>query len=142
MAIKTKPIADVAQKWSNRASAAAPDYQKGITAPGKDWATETKASEQAYGAGVQDAIGRNAFGKGVSRAGSEKWQRKSLAVGPARYGQGVQAATQDFSADFGPYLDAMGRISLPPRGKRGDPANIERVRTIATALHSQKTGQS
>jgi hypothetical protein len=142
MAIKTKPIADVATKWVNRASAAAPEYQKGLSAPSKDWATETKASETAYNAGVQDAIGRNAFGKGVAKAGSEKWSRKALAVGPARYGSGVTAAQPDYTSDFGPYLDALGRISLPARGKRGDPANIERVRTIATALHSQKTGTS
>jgi hypothetical protein len=138
--IKTKPIADVATKWASRASAASPDYQKGIQAPSKDWATEAKAAEPAYQAGVQDAVSRGAFGKGVTKAGSEKWSRKALAVGPARYGPGVSAATADFTADFGPYLDALGRISLPTRGKRGDPANIERVRTIATALHSQKTG--
>jgi hypothetical protein len=138
--IKTKPIADVATKWAQRASAASPDYQKGIQAPSKDWGSEAKAAEPAYQAGVQDAISRGAFGKGVTKAGSEKWQRKALAVGPARYGPGVSAATADFTADFGPFLDALGRISLPPRGKRGDPANIERVRTIATALHSQKTG--
>jgi hypothetical protein len=142
MAINTKPIADVAAKWSNRASAAAPDYQKGIQAPTKSWADQAKAAEPAYQAGVQDAIGRNAYGKGVAKAGDAKWQRKAQAVGPARYGQGVQAATQDFAGNFGPYLDALGRIQLPTRGKRGDPANIERVRTIATALHSQKTGQS
>jgi len=140
--IKTKPIADVAAKWAQRASNAAPDYQKGIQAPSKDWGTEAKAAEPAYQAGVQDAMSRGAFGKGVSKAGTEKWQRKALAVGPSRYGPGVTAATSDFTADFGPYLDALGRIALPARGKRGDPANIERVRTIATALHSQKTGQS
>jgi hypothetical protein len=142
MAIKTKSIADVATKWASRASAASPDYQRGIQAPSKDWGSEAKAAEPAYQAGVQDAMSRGAFGKGVSRAGTEKWQRKSLAVGPSRYGPGVTAATSDFTADFGPYLDALGRISLPARGKRGDPANIERVRTIATALHSQKTGQA
>jgi len=140
MAIKTKPIADVAAKWASRASAASPDYQKGIQAPSKDWATEAKAAEAAYQAGVQDSISRGAFGKGVSRAGSEKWSRKAIAVGPARYGPGVTAAQPDYTSDFGPYLDALGRIALPTRGKRGDPANIERVRTIATALHSQKTG--
>jgi hypothetical protein len=141
MAIKTKSIADVSTKWANRASAAAPDYQKGIAAPGKDWSNEAKQAESAYNAGVQDAIGRSAFGKGVAKAGTEKWQRKALAVGPARYGQGVTAGTPDYNAAEGPYLDALGRIQLPTRGKRGDPANIERVRTIATALHSQKTGQ-
>ena len=140
MAIKTKPITEVTQKWAQRASAAAPEYQKGIQAPSEDWSSQTKASETAYEAGIQDSISRKAFGKGVTKAGTEKWQRKSQAVGPARYGTGVSAGQQDFSAEFGPYLDAIGRVSLPPRGRRGDPNNLERVRVIANALHTQKTG--
>jgi len=140
MGIKTKSIADVSVKWAARAAAAAPEYQKGVQTPGADWGSETRAAETAYNAGVQDAVGRGAFGKGVAKAGTEKWQRKAMAVGPARFGQGVTAAQPDFQADFGPYLDAIGRVSLPARGRRGDPANIERVRSIAQALHSQKTG--
>ena len=142
MAIATKSITDVATKWGKRASAASPEYEAGIKAPSKDWGAQAKAAEPAFQAGIQDAISRGAFGKGVTKAGTEKWQRKAVAVGPTRYGPGVTASTSDFTANFGPYLDALGRIALPTRGKRGDPANIERVRTIATALHSQKTGQS
>jgi len=140
MAIKLKSIGDIASKWTKRASAAAPEYQAGVQAPSKDWATEAKAAEPAYQAGVQDAIGRGAFGKGVGKVGSEKWSRKALAVGPARYGQGVTAGQTDYSGNFAPYRDALERVSLPQRGRKGDPANIERVRQIATALHSQKTG--
>jgi hypothetical protein len=142
MAIKLKPIADIASKWARRASAAGPDYEAGIRAPKADWATEAKAAEPAFEAGLQDAISRKAFGKGVAKAGTEKWSRKALAVGPGRYGPGVTTATPDYSTEFGPYHDALERVALPTRGRRGDPANIERVRTIATALHSQKTGGS
>lgn len=142
MAIKLKPIADVAAKWARRASAAGPDYEAGIRAPKEDWATAAKNAEAAFEAGIQDAISRKAFGKGVSKAGTEKWSRKALAVGPARYGPGVTAAQPDYASEFGPFRDALERIVLPARGRRGDPANIERVRTIATALHSQKTGGS
>ena len=71
MAITTKSVADVSAKWASRASAAAPDYQKGIQAPTKDWATAAKAAEPAYQAGVQDAMSRSAYGKGVAKAGSE-----------------------------------------------------------------------
>lgn len=142
MGIKLKPIADIATKFVRRASAAGPDYEAGIRAPKADWATEAKAAEAAFEAGIQDAVSRKAFGKGVSKAGSEKWSRKALAVGPARFGPGVAAALQDYTTEFSPYRDALERVALPARGRRGDPANIERVRTIATALHSQKTGQS
>jgi hypothetical protein len=142
MDIKLKSVADIATKWAKRAAAAAPDYQAGIQAPKVDWAQATKAADGAYQAGVQDSISRGAFSKGVTKAGTEKWSRKSIAVGPSRYGTGVNAAQTDYSSNFAPYVDALQRVSLPARGRRGDPANIERVRQIATALHSQKTGGS
>ena len=142
MALKLKPIADIAAKWARRASAAGPDYEAGIRAPKEDWATAARAAEAAFEAGVTDAIGRKAFGRGVTKAGSEKWSRKALAVGPARYGPGVTAGLPDYQTEFGPFRDAIERIVLPVRGRRGDPANIERVRTIAAALHSQKIGGS
>jgi len=138
MALTLKPIADVASKWAKRAGAAAPDYEAGIRNPKRDWAASTRESEAAYQAGVQDAISRGAFGRGVSKVGTEKWSRKALAVGPGRYPQGVTAGVTDFQSEFGPYRDALERISLPARGRRGDPQNIERVRTIADALHTMK----
>jgi hypothetical protein len=140
MAIKLKSMADIAAKWARRASAAGPDYEAGLRAPKEDWATAAKNAEPAYEAGIQDAVSRKAFGKGVTKAGTEKWSRKALAVGPARYGPGVTAATPDYTTEFSPYRDALERISLPVKGRKGDPANIERVRTIATALRSIKTG--
>ena len=138
--LKLKPISEIASKWARRASAAGPDYEAGVRSPKVDWATATAAADTAYQAGVQDAIGRGAFAKGVREAGTEKWSRKTLEVGPGRYPTGVNAGAPDFTAAFGPYRDALERIALPPRGRRGDPANIERVRTIADALHGQKVG--
>lgn len=140
MALKMKAITDIASKWVRRASAASPEYEAGVRSPKEDWMAETVAAEPAFEAGISDAIGRKAFGKGVREAGTEKWQRKTLAVGPARFGPGVSAAQSDFAAGFGPYRDAIERIVLPVRGRRGDPANIERVRVLADALHSQKVG--
>jgi hypothetical protein len=140
MAIKLKPITDIAGKWARRASAAGPDYQAGISAPKEDWATAAKNAEPAFEAGVQDAIGRKAFGKGVTKAGSEKWSRKALAVGPTRYGPGVTAGQPDYATAFGPYRDALERVAYPTKGRKGDPANIERVRAGNVALRSLKTG--
>lgn len=142
MALKLKSISEITSKWMRRAAASGPDYEAGLRSPKTDWASETKAAEGAFEAGIQDAISRKAFGKGVNDAGTEKWQRKALAVGPARYPSGVAAAEGDFNSGFGPYRDAIERIVLPTRGRRGDPANIERVRAIADALHRQKVGVS
>lgn len=140
MALTLKPIADIASKWARRAGAAAPDYESGIRSPKRDWATAARDADSAWQAGVQDAVGRGAFARGVTKAGSDKWSRKALAVGPGRYPQGVTAGQTDYQNEFGPFRDAIERISLPSRGRRGDPANLERVRAIADALHQMKAG--
>ena len=140
MAIKLKAIGDIASKWSKRSSAAGPDLEAGLKAPKASWAESTKAAEAAQAAGVQDAISRGAFVKGVAKAGDEKWQRKSLALAPSRYGPGITAGLADYTTGFAPYRDALERITLPQAGRKGDPANIERVRQIATTLRSIKTG--
>ncbi len=138
MAITVKPIDAIAKKYVTRAGAAATDYQSGIQAPRQDWATATEGAATTYAAGVQAAIGRNAFARGVANAGTAKWQRKALAVGPTRYTQGVQAAQGDYASKFAPFRDVLSNLNLPPRAPKGDPANINRVASIAQALHSKK----
>lgn len=138
--VKIKPIDVIAKKFVAKASAAGPDYDAGIRSPSADYATQAKAAEGTYEQGVQAAIGRKAFGKGVSRAGTQKWQNKSLSKGVARYPAGVADAEQEFNAGFGPYASVIAGITLPARRAKGDPSNIARVTAIAKALRDKKTG--
>lgn len=138
MAIKVKAVADVVAKWKSKATAASPDYQAGVQNPRRDWASETQAAKDAYQSGVQDAIGRDAFSKGVRAAGTEKWSTNTLAKGPARFADGVGKGVAAMQAGIAPVLDAISRVSLPTKGAAGAPQNIERVRAIADALHQQK----
>lgn len=138
--VKVKDIGAIAAKWAKEAAARAAYYAEGVASPTKDWATEAAAAESAFAAGIQAAIGRKAFSKGVTKAGTEKWQRKAKEVGAARFGPGVAAAEADYSAAFSPYRDALESIALPARGARGDPANLNRVSAIATALHKRRVG--
>lgn len=140
-AIKLKSAQEIAEKWKQRAAAASGDYGKGISAPRKDWATETQAAQGAFEQGIQAAIGRKSFARGVAKAGTAKQQAKALAVGVQRYAPGVTAGAGDFATNVSPYLDTLGRISLPARGAKGDPGNLARVQAVADALHQQKVNQ-
>ncbi|RLE36930.1 hypothetical protein DRJ17_07610 [Candidatus Woesearchaeota archaeon] len=139
--VSLRPLEKIIEKWKNRAVAAQGDYQFGIQNPLKDWATNAAAAQDAWAAGVQDAISRGAFGKGVKKVGTEKWQRKAMQLGAPRYAQGVQASDVDYRAGFEPYYEALSRLTLPPRGPRGDPRNLERVRIIMETLRKIKTSQ-
>ncbi len=135
---KVRPIDTIARKWQENASAAAGRYEEGVRDPLNDWATNTRAAASAWQAGVQGAIARGAFAAGVSRAGTAKWQAKALAKGPRRFSEGVSVSAEDYRSGFEPYRAVIEGTTLPARGPKGDPRNIERVAAIARALHEAK----
>lgn len=134
MGIRVKSSADIAAKWSRVSAQRDGDYKAGVSDPGVEWARAAAAAEETYVAGVTEAAGRGAFGKGIAKAGDEKWRRKTVEIGTTRWSPGIRAAVQDFEKGFEPFRDALERIELPPRAPRGDPRNLERVAVVARAL--------
>jgi len=133
-----KPLDRTAAKWARVSAGASNEYREGVENPRADWATQTKAAEGNYEAGVTAAIQRKAFGKGVGRAGTEKWQKNAIALGPGRFATGVQNAQSAYADGFAPYQAVIAAITLPKRGPKGAPENIQRVAAIAKALHDKK----
>lgn len=136
--MKTKTPQQAASKWSERAGAAASDYADGVQNPKEDWKTATVAAAESYKQGVQKSITEGRFAKGVNRAGSQKQINNSISKGVARFSQGVAIAQNDYEENVAPFLEIIERTQLPPRGPKGDPANINRVTKIAAALHQGK----
>lgn len=135
-----RPVSSIAEKWSRVTPQRADDYAEGVKNPKKDWAAATKAAQKAWAEGVQQAVRDRRFGKGVSAAGTNKWQEKTIAKGVDRWGPGVQVSRGDYEAGFAPYAETIAATQLPPRFPKGDPRNIERVRVIAQALRAKKVG--
>lgn len=133
-----RDVSTIANKWASVTPGRSGQYREGVANPLRDWAAEAKAAEGSYEAGIQAAIGRKAFGKGVGRAGTGKWKRKAVDVGTVRWGPGVSAAKPDYEAGFAPYAGVISSVKLPPRGAKGDPRNLERVGAVANALHAKK----
>ena len=138
---KIKPMGRITDTWKRRSAASTPDYEAGIKDPRKDWAEEATAAEKNYNAGVTAAIQRGAFGKGVSKAGTDHWQKMALQKGTARWSDGIRMASDAYVKGFAPYHSVIANTTLPPRGPKGAPENIERVRVMAEALHDEKLRQ-
>ena len=134
-----KPIEQATDKWVRRASVAGPDYENGIRNPRRSWAEASKGAEKNYQQGVTAAATRGAYGKGVSAAGEEKWKSNALKKGPGRFAEGVSIGREEWAKGFGPYHAAIGAVTLPERGPKGDPKNIQRVAAIDIALRTLKT---
>jgi len=133
-----KPFARIVAKWAEQTPARAAEYEEGIRSPVRDWQANATAAAEAWEAGVTEAAAQDRFAAGVARAGTQKWQRKALELGTRRWPEGVRAAVDDYRAGFEPYARVIEGVALPPRGPKGDPRNIDRVRAIATALHEAK----
>jgi len=93
-----KSLAAIREKWTRVTPGRMEDYKLGIKNPRRDWATETKAGEDNYKAGVDAAHAKGLFGKGVDKAGTAKWQEKSLKKGPTRFAEGVYIAGPDYES--------------------------------------------
>lgn len=138
-AIKVKDTGTIAAKFKNRAAAASQDYAAGVAGAAGDWESNTAAAEANYEQGVQESIGRKAFGKGVRGAGS-KFAENAKTLGTQRYPTGVANAEGAYARGVGPFLDTIKSIALPPRGPKGSAQNQERANVVAKALRARKVG--
>jgi len=133
-----KPLDSVARKWGDVTPGRSAYFEEGVKTTPKDWAKQTSGQEKAWEQGVQAAIAGKRFSKGVIRVGDAKWRGRTLDVGVTRWGPGVSAAVDVYKTEWAPFHDELTKIVLPPKGARGDPANIERVKVIADRLHKKK----
>ncbi len=141
MVIKVKDAAASAAKFVARAQAASGDYAKGVQGAGDHWASAAAASKDSFAAGVQAAIQRDAFSKGIAKAGAAKYVARATTFGAQRYGPGVAGAQSAWQQGVAPYLAALATIDKPPKGPKGSPQNYAIVQAIGTKLRAIKLGQ-
>lgn len=135
---RIRSASEIADKWVAVTPGRTAQFEQGVRSPLADWESNTKAAEKNYEQGVQASIINKRFGKGVDKAGTEKWQQKTLELGVSRWGPGVAAAGDEYESGFSPFRDVIEKTVLPPRFPRGDVRNFERVKVLGTALHEKK----
>jgi hypothetical protein len=133
-----RSAADIAKKWADVTPGRAAQYEAGVRSPVRDYAANTIAANDAWKAGTQAAIAADRFKRGVTRAGNARWQERAIQLGPARFGPGVLVARDDFEQGFAPYREAIAGATLPPRGPRRSPQNLQRVNAMVAAISARK----
>ena len=125
-------------KWKQRAGQASKDYLNGVQRPRRNWQEATVEAAESYTAGVQQSLAEGRFAKGVQRAGNQAYIQGVTKKGPARYVEGVNQSGDAYDRGFAPYASALNSLTLTPRGRRGDPANLQRVAEVASTLHETR----
>lgn len=127
-------------KFARRAQAASGDYHQGVLNPRTDWQQSTLAAKERHKAAVTASLQRDDWSRAISNTPSSYQQQQAATLGPARYEQGVAVAGNKYEQAVAPYLDTIQALNLPPRGPKGDPANMARAAAVAKALHDKKKG--
>jgi len=135
-----KDIGAIQEKWGRVTPGRTEDYKLGVRSPRRDWEKSAAAAKDSHKAAMVEAAAKDSFAKGVTKAGTGRWQSKALAKGPARFAEGVMVGAPDYGAGFAPYQQVISATALPPRFPRRDPRNLQRVAAIATALGKAKAG--
>ena len=135
-----KSLSAIREKWQRVTPQRTEDYKLGIQNPKRDWESETVAAKDNWKAGIDSAAAKDLFAKGVTKAGSKKWQERALSKGPGRFAEGVYIAGPDYERGFAPYREAISRVDLGPKFPRRDPRNLDRVKKVVQALIAEKLG--
>jgi len=135
---KIRSLAKIKEKYARVTPGKGPELEAGLKDPKKNWHEETLAASDAWRGGVEGAIARDGFAKGVADVDQSDYLDPALKLGVKRYRDGVTFGAGKYGTKFAPYRDVIEGTTLPPRGPVGDPGNIERVRIMSAALHDAK----
>ena len=135
-----KSIAAIQEKWGRVTPGRTEDYTLGIKNPKRDWAQSASAAKESHKAAMVAAAAADSYNKGVTKAGSARWQDRAIRKGPGRFAEGVIVGAADYGTGFAPYADTIKATTLPVRFPRGDLRNLDRVKTISQALRKKKMG--
>ncbi len=138
MPIKVKDSSRSAAKWSERTSGATQEYIEGVQNPKRPWQEAAKAGSDNWKAGTAKAASEDRFKKGVERVDPNKQMDAAVAKGSQRFAQGVSVGQGDYQEGIAPYLRVIENTTLPPRGPKGDPNNLQRVGVLNKALNTAK----
>ncbi len=137
-----KTASQSVQKWQQRAGGAVGDYESGARSTTKDQAAAAIAAKGNWQQGIQAAISKGLYEKGLGRSGKGGWLAGVTEKGVANFGTGVASsvASQKYAENSGRFDSARNAAASVARGPKGSPQNLQRVAAVANALRAAKVG--
>lgn len=137
-----KSAQEAAKKFVARASVASGDYVTGAAGTSKDQNALAIAAADRYKQGVNEAIAKGRFEKGLRASSRADWLQGVRTKGEARFAEGVSAAEAKYATNSARYDVARGAANNLPRGVRGSEMNYTRSKVVGQALRAVKVGSA
>lgn len=136
-----KTASQSSSKYVERAGAASGDYVSGAQGTSKDQSAAAIAAAPNYVAGIQAAITRGAYAKGLQASGKAGWLKGVTEKGANRFAEGVASGASKYATNSGKYDGARGAANSLPRGPKGSEQNFARAKAVGQALRAAKVGK-
>ncbi len=137
-----KSAQSVAEKFVTRAGAASGDYVSGSEQTSKDQSAAAIAAKEIYKQALTASFTRDAYSKGLQKAGKAGWLRGVTMKGSERFASGVAASAGKYATESGKYDSARNAAASLPRGVKGSPTNLQRVAAVVNAQRAAKVGSA
>lgn len=136
MGIAIKDTSTLAAKFVKRAQAATTDLQNGLQNPRRSQTAEAIAAVPRWTQAVSSPDASKRLATNLQKAGDGKWQANAIRKGvtEGRYSAGVGSAGPDWAAGTEPMLNALRNLTLPEKGLRRSPQNLQRVAAVNQAV--------
>jgi len=133
-----KELALIANKWVRQSQASPESYAEGVRNPRIPWKNAAQAGTANYKQAMAASLAEDRHAKGINRATEADWQDNAIKKGVTRWPEGIRLGSENFASGFEPFRQVIASTQLPARGPKGAPGNIQRVATLAAALHNKK----
>lgn len=120
-------LAEAAQRLTEAGTRLSDRYGRGTQGKGQRWASGAAGSEANWAAGVQDAIGKKSFSRGVSDAGAGSYEAGVSRKGVLNWPTGMQMAGDEYTRKTQKFAALWNQPLPTPRGTRRSAANKQRM---------------
>lgn len=127
-----------AEKFVSRASGASADYVSGAQSTTKDQSARAIAAKKIYQDALTASFGRDAYAKGLTKSGKAGWVAGVTSKGAERFASGVAVSAAKYATNSGKFDSARQAADSMPRGLKGSQTNLDRVKTVVSALRTAK----
>jgi len=131
-AISIRDVGSLSQKFVRRGQAAVDDWKTGVQQTTKSQSGEAIAAAGRWQQALQGDAVLTRFKSKLTAAGDGKWRDNAVTKGATqgRFAGGIGAAGPAWAAGVTPIFDALRALSLPDRGLKRSPQNLDRARIV------------
>lgn len=120
-------IQDAQQRFADAGFSRADRYEEGTKGKGAAWNSAKARAKENFGPAMQEALSRNAFGKGLDKADASDYDNGIKNKGIANWGTGLQAGADKWGQRVQKFT-GLWDASLPTsRGPKRSSNNLKRM---------------